>query len=148
MIIFIIIYLKQNRFLTKTNFFIFMIIFIIIFFYRLTFWQKKQVYFTRSFHIYFTRRKRVVWRNLASWSILTKYIELSKSTFWWSNDYDYRAHEWKINMNFENVFEIVVMILTNRDNMSREFFRLYFFENILILFLKFAMKNVYFNLNK
>ncbi len=116
--------------------------------YRLTFWQKEQVYFARSFHIYFTRRKRVVWRNLASWNILTKYAELSKSTFWWSDDYDYHAHEWKANVNFENAFEIVVMILTNRDDVSRELSRLYFFDNILILLSKFTMKNVYFNLNR
>jgi hypothetical protein len=148
MIIFMIIYLKQNRFLTKTNFFIFMIVFMIIFSYRLTFWQKEQVYFTRSFHIYFTRKKRVVWRNLTSWNILIDYVELSKSTFWWSDDYDYRAHEWKANMNSENAFEIVVMMLTDRDDVFQEFFRLYSSENILILLSKFTMKNVYFNLNK
>jgi hypothetical protein len=107
--------------------------------------QKEKVYDISSFHLYFIKKKRAIWRNFATWDITIEYVKLSDLVFWWFDDYDFRTNEWEIDFDFETTYEAASMILRNYDDVSSKFEKYLSNENILTLLSKFTVKNVYFN---
>ncbi len=109
------------------------------------FLQKEKIYDIFSFHFYFIRKNKAIWRNFATWNITIEYMKLSNFVFWWFDDYDFRTNEWKIDLDFETIYEAASMILKNYDDVSSKFEKYLSNENILTLLSKFTVKNIYFN---